>query len=69
MCERCPFAEQHRIVAKVDELMALGDKLKAGIQASRVLQAQVSSVMLQGTVSRESEKLTFSTNLQEMPKV
>jgi len=55
-----PIAEQHRIVAKVDELKALCDKLKLDIQASRRLQEQVSSVMLQNAVGGESEPASDS---------
>jgi type I restriction enzyme S subunit len=30
-----PFAEQHRIVAKVDEMMALCDKLEASLSTAQ----------------------------------
>jgi len=46
-----PLAEQHRIVAKVDELMALCDQLKAQLQQSRQQHAQLASVLVEQAVS------------------
>lgn len=40
-----PLAEQHRIVAKVDELMALCDQLKSSLQ-----QAQETQILLTDAV-------------------
>lgn len=52
----CPPAEQHRIVAKVDQLMALVDELEAQLAASRstaakLLDAIVSELTAEGTRS------------------
>jgi type I restriction enzyme S subunit len=41
-----PEAEQHRIVAKVDELMALCDLLKADLAESRTRQARLSTTLI-----------------------
>jgi type I restriction enzyme S subunit len=41
-----PLAEQHRIVAKVDELMALCDRLKADLAESRTRQARLSATLI-----------------------
>ena len=41
-----PLAEQHRIVAKVDELMSLCDQLKSRITASNQLQQKLADVMV-----------------------
>ena len=41
-----PTAEQHRIVAKVDELMALCDRLKADLVDSRSRQAQLADTLI-----------------------
>ncbi|MBQ1782175.1 MAG: restriction endonuclease subunit S [Gammaproteobacteria bacterium] len=40
-----PLAEQHRIVAKVDKLMALCDQLKAGLSAAQTTQLQLADAM------------------------
>jgi type I restriction enzyme S subunit len=45
-----PLAEQHRIVAKVDELMALCDTLK-----SRLNEAQTTQVQFADTVVKQTE--------------
>jgi type I restriction enzyme S subunit len=46
-----PLAEQHRIVAKVDELMALCDQLKAQLQVARQQHAQLASVLVEQAVA------------------
>ena len=40
-----PVKEQNRIVAKVDELMALCDRLKADIAESRTLSSKLSATV------------------------
>jgi len=42
-----PFAEQHRIVAKVDELMALCDRLKADLDESRTRQDRLATTLIE----------------------
>jgi type I restriction enzyme S subunit len=46
-----PLAEQRRIVAKVDELMALCDQLKAQLQQARQQHAQLASVLVEQAVA------------------
>jgi type I restriction enzyme, S subunit len=46
-----PLAEQHRIVAKVDELMALCDQLKAQLAEARQQHAQLASVLVEQAVA------------------
>jgi type I restriction enzyme S subunit len=45
-----PIAEQHRIVAKVDELMALCDKLKARINDAQTTQIQLANTIVERAV-------------------
>ncbi len=42
-----PLAEQHRIVAKVDELMALCDKLENALQAAQTTKMQLTDAILE----------------------
>jgi type I restriction enzyme S subunit len=42
-----PLAEQHRIVAKVDELLTLVDRLRAGLAESRTRQAQLADTLIE----------------------
>lgn len=42
----CSTAEQHRIVAKVDELMALCDRLKANLATARQRQATLADTLI-----------------------
>jgi type I restriction enzyme S subunit len=46
-----PLAEQHRIVAKVDELLALCDQLKTSITDSNQLQQKLADVMVKQAVA------------------
>jgi type I restriction enzyme S subunit len=46
-----PLAEQHRIVAKVDELMALCDQLKSRITDSNQLQKKMADVLVEQAIS------------------
>jgi type I restriction enzyme S subunit len=43
----CSTAEQHRIVAKVDELMALVDRLKADLAESRRRQTRLATTLIE----------------------
>lgn len=45
-----PLAEQHRIVGKVDELMALCDRLKADLAESRTRQARLSATLIESAL-------------------
>lgn len=45
-----PLAEQHRIVAKVNELTALCDRLKADLAESHTRQARLSSVLIESAL-------------------
>jgi len=45
-----PLTEQHRIVAKVDELMALCDRLKADLAESRTRQARLSATLIESAL-------------------
>ena len=40
-----PLAEQHRIVTKVDELMAICDQLKEKLQQSQETQVQITDAL------------------------
>ena len=42
-----PLAEQHRIVAKVDELMTLCDTLKAKLQSAQTTQQTLTDTIVQ----------------------
>ncbi|MGV6817714.1 MAG: restriction endonuclease subunit S [Thiotrichales bacterium] len=46
-----PLAEQHRIVAKVDELMALCDALKARIQEAETTQRHLANAVVQHAIT------------------
>jgi type I restriction enzyme S subunit len=47
-----PLAEQHRIVAKVDQLMALCDQLKTRLIQARQLNEQLASTLFEQAVAR-----------------
>jgi type I restriction enzyme S subunit len=46
-----PLAEQHRIVAKVDELMALCDTLKACLAAAQTTQLHLADTIVEQAVA------------------
>ncbi|MEY3287853.1 MAG: hypothetical protein RLZZ419_95 [Pseudomonadota bacterium] len=45
-----PLAEQHRIVAKVDELMAICDQLKSRLTAANQLQQKLADVLVEQAI-------------------
>ncbi|WP_270805096.1 restriction endonuclease subunit S, partial [Aeromonas sp. QDB56] len=46
-----PIDEQHRIVAKVDELMTLCDQLKSRLQTSQQTQLALAESLVEGALS------------------
>ena len=52
-----PLAEQHRIVAKVDELMALCDGLEASLASGNDTRHQLLDALLHETLSLSEEKI------------
>ena len=46
-----PADEQHRIVAKVDELMAICDQLKSRLTAANQLQQKLADVLVEQAVN------------------
>jgi type I restriction enzyme S subunit len=46
-----PLTEQHRIVAKIDELMVLCDQLKSRITDARQLQQKLADVLVEQAVA------------------
>jgi type I restriction enzyme S subunit len=46
-----PLAEQHRIVTKVDELMALCDRLKADLVDARARQARLADTLIDAALA------------------
>lgn len=46
-----PFSEQHRIVAKVDELMALCDQLKIRITQANQLRQKLADVVVEQAIA------------------
>ena len=64
-----PFAEQHRIVAKVDELMALCDQLEASLAEGDDTRRRLLDALLHEALSPSEEKIwqDISTIAQELP--
>ena len=60
-----PLAEQHRIVAKVDELMALCDQLEARHSNAGYVHEQLVSHLL-GTLTQSQDAADFNTNWQRI---
>ncbi|MDN2696622.1 restriction endonuclease subunit S [Janthinobacterium sp. SUN073] len=60
-----PFAEQHRIVAKIDELMALCDQLEAGYTDAAVAHEKLVSHLL-ATLTASQDSVDFSAAWQRI---
>ncbi|MBK7686255.1 MAG: restriction endonuclease subunit S [Rhodocyclaceae bacterium] len=60
-----PLTEQHRIVAKVDELMALCDRLEARVGAGDTAHAKLVETLL-GTLTQSTEADDLATNWQRI---
>ena len=57
-----PLAEQHRIVAKVDQLMALCDQLKARLSLARQLNEQLASTLVERALADDGQQAPVTTD-------
>ena len=55
-----PLAEEHRIVAKVDELMALCDRMEASLAAGEDARRRLLEALLQEALTPSAEKIRQS---------
>jgi type I restriction enzyme S subunit len=60
-----PLAEQHRIVAKVDELMALCDRLEQEVGAGETAHAKLVETLL-GTLTQSTDAADLAANWQRL---
>ena len=73
-CPLPPLAEQHRIVAKVDELMAFSDSLKANLTTGEDIRCRLLGALLHETLPPSKEQIqkdisTVAPVLSESPEV
>ncbi|QTT91023.1 restriction endonuclease subunit S [Pseudomonas chlororaphis] len=59
-----PLAEQHRIVAKVDQLMALCDQLKISLTRARQLNEQLASTLVERALAEDGQQIFLVTDRQ-----
>ncbi|ELP98967.1 restriction endonuclease subunit S [Pseudomonas syringae] len=59
-----PIAEQHRIVAKVDQLMALCDQLKTSLTQARQLNEQLASTLVERALTEDGQQAPIATDRQ-----
>jgi type I restriction enzyme S subunit len=57
-----PLAEQHRIVAKVDQLMALCDRLKTRLTEARQLSEQLASTLVERALAKDDQPASVTTD-------
>ncbi|HHJ1296269.1 TPA: restriction endonuclease subunit S [Pseudomonas sp. H2] len=57
-----PVIEQHRIVAKLDQLMTLCDQLKARLTQARQLNEQLASTFVERAVTEDSQHAPMATD-------
>ncbi|WP_176467496.1 restriction endonuclease subunit S, partial [Pseudomonas savastanoi] len=59
-----PLSEQHRIVAKVDQLMALCDQLKTRLTQTRQLNEQLTSTLVERALTENGQQAPIATDRQ-----
>lgn len=59
-----PIAEQHRIVAKVNQLMALCDQLKIRLTQTRQLNEQLANTLIERALAEDGQQTPIATHQQ-----
>ncbi|WP_350576621.1 restriction endonuclease subunit S [Pseudomonas sp. HY2-MNA-CIBAN-0224] len=59
-----PIAEQHRIVAKIDQLIALCDQLKSRLIQARELNEQLASTLVERALAEDDQQAPTATDQQ-----
>ena len=59
-----PISEQHRIVAKVDQLMAICDQLKTRLTQARQLNEQLASTLVEQALAEDGQQTPIATDRQ-----